>query len=131
MGLVRYALAFGLGYAAGTPAGRERLKGLPAQVSALAQRPEAKQVQEKGKAVAGKAVDAAKGRLGGTSSGDSASGNHSATPSRPAWRSLGRRTRPTVVEETVVVTETAPAPVLTDDPDAATHGTLPPAGPRR
>lgn len=130
MGLVRYALAFGLGYAAGTPAGREKLKGLPAQLSTLAQRPEAKQVQEKGKAVAGKAVDAAKERLG-TSSGDSTSADPAAAPSRPAWRSLGRRTRPTVVGETVVVTDAAPAPVLTDDPEAATHGTLPPAGPRR
>jgi hypothetical protein len=129
MGLVRYALAFGLGYAAGTPAGREKLKGLPAQLSALAQRPEAKQVQEKGKAVAGKAVGAAKERLSGTSSDDSTTGEHAATPTRPAWRSLGRRNRPTVIEETVVVTEAAP--VLTDDPEAATQGTLPPAGPRR
>jgi hypothetical protein len=110
MGLARYALVFGLGYAAGHPAGRKQLKALPAQLRALANRPEAKQVQEKGKAVAGKAVETAKERLGRTSSSTDS-------------------TRPAVVEETVVVTGTKPTPVLTDDHEAAAHGTLPP-GPR-
>jgi hypothetical protein len=103
MGLARYALVFGLGYAAGTPAGRAQLRALPARLSALARRPQAQQLRDRGKAVAGQAVQTAKERLGsGSSRGDSSPGD--SAPGRA----------------------TGSGATLTDDPDVAVHGTLPP-----
>jgi hypothetical protein len=104
MGLARYALVFGLGFAAGHPAGREKLKALPAQVSALARRPEAQQLRDKGKAAADQAVQTAKDRLGSRS-----------TPDAPS---------------STTVTAPVPGPRSSIDPEAATHGTLPPSAPR-
>jgi hypothetical protein len=136
MGLARYALVFGLGFAAGHPTGREKLQAVPGQLKTLAQRPEAQQLRDKGKAAAGQAVQTAKERLGNSS--DSAggttakSGDGSAeTATRTGWRALGRRRGPVLAEEVVVVTESTPGPrpTATDDPEAAMHGTLPPSGP--
>jgi hypothetical protein len=135
MGLARYALVFGLGFAAGHPTGREKLRAAPGQLKTLAQRPEAQQLRDKGKAAAGQAVQTAKERLGNSSDragGTTAeSGTDSAkTATRTGWRALGRRRGPVLAEE-VVVTESAsgPRPTPTGDPEAAMHGTLPPSGP--
>jgi hypothetical protein len=116
MGLARYALAFGLGFAFGHPAGREKLRTLPGQVTALAKRPEVQQLQEKGKAVAGQAVQTAKDKVGKQSSSNGVAG-----------------TGETVVLTEVDATSAAPTgrPARTGDPEAATHGTLPPSGPGR
>jgi hypothetical protein len=100
MRLARYALAFGLGYAAGHPAGREKLRTVPTQVNELAHRPEAERLKERGKALAGQAVQSAKQRLGRGATAEGGAGNGKPTAGR---------TGPTVVEETVVVTETTGA----------------------
>ena len=117
MRLVRYALAFGLGYAVGHPDGRAKLRAVPGQINELAQRPEAQKLRDRGKTVTDQAVHAAKQRFGrGTSEEGSA---------KP----------PVVAEETVVVTEPTGATTgaASGDPDLdrAMHGNLPPAAPRR
>jgi hypothetical protein len=135
MGLARYALVFGLGFAAGHPTGREKLRTLPGQVATLAKRPEAQQLRDKGKAAAEQAVETAKGRLGNRSTTDGApstgTGGTAETPTRTGWRPLGRRRGPVIAGETTVPAGTGKAPgsTLTDDPEAATHGTLPPSSP--
>jgi hypothetical protein len=136
MGLARYALVFGLGYAAGHPTGRKKLQAVPGQVKALAQRPEARQLRDKGKAAAEQAVQTAKGRLGSSGSGpDTATtstepaGGAAETATRSGWRPLGRRRGPVIAEETVVVTETPAGTTITDEVEAATLGTLPPSEP--
>jgi len=130
MGLARYALAFGLGFAAGHPTGREKLRAVPGQVKALAARPEARQLRDKGKAAAGQAVQTAKDRFGdrsgtnggtgtGTTATGTATGTAADTATRTGTRPLGRRNDPVVAQG-----------AATDDaPDAATHGTLPPSAP--
>jgi hypothetical protein len=132
MGLARYALAFGLGFAAGHPTGREKLRTVPGRVSALARRPEAQQLKDKGRAAADQAVQTAKERLGNRSGSDASTtagpaGGSAETATRNGWRPLGRRRGPVVAQEAVVAGEKGTT--LTAD-DAATHGTLPPSTPR-
>jgi hypothetical protein len=129
MGLARYALVFGLGFAAGHPSGREKLRTVPGRVAALARRPEAQQLKDKGRAAADQAVQTAKERLGNGSGSDTptgAAGGSANTATRNGRRPLGRRSGPVVAQETVVTGEKGSA--LPDD--AATHGTLPPSTPR-
>jgi hypothetical protein len=124
MGLARYALAFGLGFAAGHPTGRAKLQALPAQAKALAGRPEARRLREKGKAAAGQAVQTAKDRIGDRSSGASSASVSTEpaaeTATRTGTRPLGRHNDPVVAQG---------AAATGDAPDAATHGTLPPSRP--
>jgi hypothetical protein len=131
MGLTRYALAFGLGFAAGHPTGREKLRTVPGRVATLARRPEAQQLKDKGRAAADQAVQTAKERLGNRSGSDTSttaesSGGSAETATRNGWRPLGRRRGPVVAQEAVVAGEKGTT--LTED--AATHGTLPPSTPR-
>jgi hypothetical protein len=67
MGLGTHALAFGLGYALGHPTGRERARQVPGQLRELAARPETAQLAEKGKSLAGQAVQTVKQRVNGSS----------------------------------------------------------------
>jgi hypothetical protein len=139
MGLARYALAFGLGFAAGHPTGREKLRTVPGRVATLAQRPEAQQLRDRGRAAAGQVVQTAKDRLGNRSTPGAAAG--AATTTEPAGgaadtatrngrRPLGRRRGPVVAQGAVVAAEKTPATSRGTDTEAATHGTLPPSTPR-
>jgi hypothetical protein len=125
MGLTKYAIVFGLGYAVGHPDGRQKLRAVPAQVSELARRPEVEKVRVKGKAVADQAVQTAKQRLGRGGSGTTGESSTAGT--------AGTTTPAVVAEETVIVTETTggkvPVPGTAPDVDTAMHGTLPPVEP--
>jgi hypothetical protein len=52
MGLLKYALAVGLGYALGRPEGRAQLARVGRQAAELTQRPEVTQLRERGKDLA-------------------------------------------------------------------------------
>jgi hypothetical protein len=154
MGLASHAIALGIGYVLGHPDGRERARKVPAQVRQLAARPEAARLTEKGKALAGQAVQTTKQRLG-RSTADATGQAGSGTPAtggtvtesaarrrlfvRPRRRPGGIDTREPGAHG-VVVTESSGDPAVDarsariGDPDvaertdAAMHGTLPPAG---
>ncbi|MCO1655749.1 hypothetical protein [Pseudonocardia humida] len=84
MGLASHAIALGIGYVLGHPAGREQARKLPEQARQLAARPEAARLAEKGKAVAGQAAQTARQRLGrsadsGSSDSASATGGGTST----------------------------------------------------
>jgi len=158
MGLVSHAIAAGIGYALATPAGRERVRKVPEQVRQLAARPEATRLTEKGKSIAGQAVQTAKQRLGrsdtsgstgasGTATTTSGTGRNATDGGTPRRRLFVRPRRrpggidtPTGAEPAVVVAESSGDPVTdarsaaVTDPavaertEAAMHGTLPPAG---
>jgi hypothetical protein len=78
MGLASHALALGIGYVLGHPQGRARAQKVPGQLRELAARPEAQRLTEKGKAVAGQAVQTAKQRLN-RSGGSGSTGSTGAT----------------------------------------------------
>ena len=63
MGLTRYALVFGLGYALGRPDGRRRLGDLGQQTVELTRRPEVKRLRERSWDLAGDTVRAARKKL--------------------------------------------------------------------
>jgi len=155
MGLASHAIALGIGYVLGHPAGREQARKVPEQVRQLAARPEAARLAEKGKSLAGQATQTAKQRLGrsGTSgdagsSGTASTGTGTGTEGGTARRRLFVRPRrrpggidtPTVAEPGVIVAESSGDPatdarsVAVTDPavaertEAAMNGTLPPAG---
>jgi hypothetical protein len=153
MGLGSHAIALGIGYVLGHPAGRERARKVPQQVRQLAARPEAARLAEKGKSLAGQAAQTAKQRLGRSdasdangaaspSSGDSGRGAGAARRRlfvRPRRRPGGIDT-PTGAEPGLIVAESSgdPAtdarsaavtdPAVAERTEAAMHGTLPPAG---
>lgn len=84
MGLGSHAIALGIGYALGHPAGQERARKVPQQIRQLAARPETAELAEKGRSFAGQAVQTAKQRLGRSDTSDTsdapgASGSASTT----------------------------------------------------
>ena len=63
MGLLKYGIAVGLGYALGRPEGRERLGQVGRQAAELGKRPEVAQLRERGKTAAVEGVAAVKQKV--------------------------------------------------------------------
>jgi hypothetical protein len=131
-----YVLAFGLGYALGHPAGRERARQVPGQLRELANRPQVREqvqgLKEKGTALAGQATE----RL--RPSGDSSPSGDPAPARRPLMTRVRRRPGGTEATTTPVSSgdpatdarsATLTEPELAPETEAAALGTLPPSSP--
>ena len=153
MGLASHAIAVGIGYVLGHPAGRERARKVPQQVRQLAARPEATRLAEKSRSLVGQAAQTAKQRLGrsdasgvGASSpstdGSAVAGGGTArrrlfvrprrrpggidtpTGAEPGLIAAGSSGDPATDARSAAVTD----PAVAERTEAAMHGTLPPAG---
>ena len=80
MGLIKYGVVFGAGYALGRPDGRRRLMQLRGQVAELARHPTAKRLQERAWDLAGDQALAAKNLLDKRSRSTSDTGTEPSDP---------------------------------------------------
>jgi hypothetical protein len=91
MGLLKYGLAVGLGYALGRPEGRAQLARLGQQATGLTQRPEVARLRERGKDLAADQAQKVKQKVTARSDNTTGSATSDATGPAPAGRRLGLR----------------------------------------
>jgi hypothetical protein len=91
MGLLRYGLAVGLGYALGRPEGRAQLARVGRQAADLTQRPEVTRLRERGKDLAADQAQKVKQKVKPRSDGTAGSATTDLTGSDTTGRRRGLR----------------------------------------